>query len=134
MQELYENVELGANGQAVIMCTSNPMTGDSCNLVIQKSAFSYDDYDMGEMLSTYKDQIATSLTASGYQNVTADTATTTVMGKSEACIDFSAEYLGTKIYERCVCLAKGNYLMVITVASTDQSNFDSVYSCFSTIN
>ena len=132
LEELYNDIE-NNSGQAVIMCTSNPLTGDSCNLVLQKSAFNYDDYDMGEQLSAYKDQIASSLTSQGYQNVTADTSKVTVFGKEETCLDFSADYLGYTIYERCVCKSSGNYLMVITVASTDKSNFQPMLDNFSNL-
>ena len=132
MQDLYDGIE-NAQGQAIVMCSSNQTTGDSCNLVVQKSAFNYDEYDMGEQLATYKDQIANSLTSSGYQNVTAEVSTLTVFGKEEPCLDFSADYLGYTIYERCVCRSAGNYLMVITVASTDKGNFQAMLDSFSAL-
>jgi hypothetical protein len=133
LTDVYDDM-VNNQGQAIVMCSANMGTGDTCNIVMQKSAFSYDGYDMGELLGQYKDQIGTSLQSQGYSNVTADTTTVQFLGKSESAIKIKGDYMGVTLDECCVCLAKGNYLLVVTTASMDENNIQGMFDSFSKID
>lgn len=132
--DMLDNEQLqDAIENATLVCDMYAMdyTGNTINIQLEKlNAVANAIYDADTYVDASLKQLSTAMETAGYTDVQASKTTVTIAGKAQPGIAVQATYNGVVLYEKLACIKVGDYMCVITVATTIEDNTDSILSNF----
>lgn len=133
--ELLDSEQLqAAIENATVICDMyaiNYTTGHSTNLQLEKlNAVTNILYDANTYVDTAIKSLPSTLETAGYTNINVKKAMVTVAGTKHPGIELSCDYLGITVFQKQACIKVGNYMCIITVATSLEDQTDSILSNF----
>ncbi len=119
------------NGSAVFDLNASSSDGQLIlNIVIEKLNSVSKSLDEKEYLNASKDSTCDMLEKSGFTDVVAEVGTTTFAGQTKDCLSTSGNVGSVPVYQRQICIKKGNYMATVTVNSVAADAVDSILNLF----
>lgn len=125
IQEALKNATLICD-----MYAMNSITGDTINIQLEKLTGLTSLYDAETYVDASISSLPSALQSAGYTNITTEKTTVTIAGEDHPGISLAATYSGVVVYEKLACIKIGNYMAVITTASTTEANLDVIFANF----